>query len=271
MTWSEETWQKATWTMPLNAKPQIVDMGLAVHGLPVEWFRHRGLWAVHFHRYSAELYMAGQLFPVAPSFVTVVAPDTEMEFHFRGRSPHLYILFRLPQTTTDAVRIHAMQEREQDFAVLDATVTEATGHFLTQPRRAEVMLWDILWKLSDTRGVVDASPMRASTHNANQAVDRARHIIEQRLGTALRVPQIAEEVGLSHNHLTRLFRQSLGVTVIGYIEERRAQRAKHLLVYSTRPIKAIAAEVGLADLQTFNKTMRRLTGSSPRRIRQQSA
>ncbi len=268
MTWQEDTWREAIWPMRLDTAPQIVDMGLAVHGLPVERFRHRGIWAVHFHRYTAELYMAGRLFPIAPGYVTVVAPDTEMEFHFRGRSPHLYVLFRLPRAATGSLPMLTMQQRE-DFATLDAAVQEATGHFSTQPRRAEVMLWDILWKLSDTHPVADAALLRASTHNANRAVDRARHIIEQRLGTPLRVPQIAEEVGLSHNQLTRLFRTSLGVTVIGYIEERRVQRAKHLLVYSTRPIKAIAAEVGMTDLQTFNKTMRRLTGSSPRRIREQ--
>jgi len=264
------SWEEVTWPMPLDAQPEIVEMGLAVHGLPVEKFRHRGLWAMHFHRYSAELYMAGQLFPLALGCVTVVAPDTEMEFHFRGRSPHLYILFRLPEPGPSFLHVRAMQERTEDFEVLDAAAREAIGHFSTQPRRAEVVLWDILWKLSDARSAEGGSVRSSPNHSSHRAVEKARHIIEQRLGTPLRVPQIAEEVGLSHNHLTRLFRETLGLTVIGYIEERRVQRARHLLMYSTRPIKAIAAEVGVADLQSFNKMMRRLAGSSPRSIRQQA-
>ncbi len=98
-------------------------------------------------------------------------------------------------------------------------------------------------------------------------MQRVRHLIEQRLGEPLRVPELAAEVGLSHNHLTRLFNQALGMTVIAYIQERRVQRAHHLLIHTTRPVKAIALEVGMPDLQALNKMMRRLTGNSPRQIR----
>jgi transcriptional regulator GlxA family with amidase domain len=45
-------------------------------------------------------------------------------------------------------------------------------------------------------------------------------------------------------------------------------RARHLLNASTLAIPAIAAAVGISDLQAFNKTCRRELGASPRAVRQ---
>ena len=74
-------------------------------------------------------------------------------------------------------------------------------------------------------------------------------------------------VGISHNHLTRLFRSQTGGTVIGHLRARRMARAAHLLRESTMSIRAIAASVGIPDLQAFNKSCRASAGLSPRQIR----
>jgi transcriptional regulator GlxA family with amidase domain len=73
--------------------------------------------------------------------------------------------------------------------------------------------------------------------------------------------------GVSHNHLTRLFHAETGQTVIAYIRQRRLTRARHLLVSSTLSIPAVAASVGIPDLQAFNKACRRELGGPPRAIR----
>jgi transcriptional regulator GlxA family with amidase domain len=64
-----------------------------------------------------------------------------------------------------------------------------------------------------------------------------------------------------------LFRAETGYTVVGYIRRRRMERARHLLRESTLSIPAIAASVGVADLQAFNKACRRELGDSPRAVR----
>jgi transcriptional regulator GlxA family with amidase domain len=83
----------------------------------------------------------------------------------------------------------------------------------------------------------------------------------------LEVPALARAVGVSHNHLTRLFRLETGLTVVAYIRSRRMARARHLLVSSTLSIPAVAATVGIPDLQAFNKTCHRELGGSPRAVR----
>jgi transcriptional regulator GlxA family with amidase domain len=58
--------------------------------------------------------------------------------------------------------------------------------------------------------------------------------------------------------------------VIGHLLRRRATRAQHLLLTTNLPVKVIAAEVGVPDLQEFNKLIRRHCGHSPRAVRELS-
>ena len=82
------------------------------------------------------------------------------------------------------------------------------------------------------------------------------------------MPQIAAAVGVSHNHLTRLFTAGQGLTVVGYLRRRRIEHARQLLVHSTMSITAIASTVGIPDLQAFNKACRTVTGLGPRALRE---
>lgn len=258
-------WEKAQWHIPLEEKPVILQIGVGIHG-PRETKRYRfeGLWCVHLYGYSAEVRLDGKPFPVRPGYAGIIPPGVAADCHFPDLSRHNYAHFALP-TMPDAPRVPilAMQDLGEDFTALNQSFEQALGYFSTMPRRAEVKLWDILWQLAER---APHSPMQSPKRHP--AVQRTLQIIEMRLTEPLRVADLAHAVDLSHNHLTRLFRQEMGKTVIGYIQERRVQRAQHLLTYSTMPIKTVAAEVGIRDLHLFNKTIRRALGEAPRRIRE---
>jgi transcriptional regulator GlxA family with amidase domain len=145
----------------------------------------------------------------------------------------------------------------------------------TQLDRAAVKMWDLLWELTDphtigstARGTgVDGSG-NAPTHPALRA---AQAMIALRLAEPLDVNDIAKAADVSPTHLTRLFRAVTGGGVAQYVRARRMERARHLLLHSTLPIKSIAVEVGICDLQLFNKIVRRSLGRSPREIRADAA
>src|SRR5205085_2199281 len=86
--------------------------------------------------------------------------------------------------------------------------------------------------------------------------------VAQDLGAAFR-----RRIGVSHNHLTRLFQRHLGCGVAAFVRNRRVARAQALLQGTELPMRAIVAEVGVSDLQAFNKLIRRGTGLSPRAVR----
>jgi transcriptional regulator GlxA family with amidase domain len=146
---------------------------------------------------------------------------------------------------------------EQRFTGLEKALHEASGWTGRQSARAGARLWDVLW------AVVSAG---AATSDES-LVDRARDLIEARLGMRMPVASIARELGCSHGHLVRSFRTTLGTTVVGWIHARRVQRAAHLLRHSSLPIADIARSVGVYDLHAFNKLIRRGLGRPPRQIR----
>lgn len=261
------SWQTRFWKIPLDSQPVILHMGLGRHGVRlVERYQLDQLWSLHLYPYEAEVEIDGLTFPIRPGYAGITPPGGQVEYHYRCPVRHLYAHFRLPEAKQEAHSIPAMQDLGAQFVAINQRLEEAIGYFATHPRRAEARLWDILWGLSTAPAMRGAAPPLR-----HPAVDRTCSMIELHLAEPMRIPDLAREVGLSQNQLIRLFRAAFGTTVAGYIRQRRVQRSKHLLLHSTLPIKVVAAEVGMADLHFFNKTIRRALGASPRQIRERQA
>jgi AraC-like DNA-binding protein len=238
----------------------VAQAGVGVHGTTVDRdvFLLPDLWQLHLYRYSADLIVDGDPHVVRPGCVSLVPPGAVVEFRYRGRSEHLYVHFELGLSGTPRA-VPVVQDVAADAPHLsDALLRAVTAHPLT-PARATAEVWAVLWSVADR-----ASPRSEGPHPA-LAVAVAH--IESNLARPLSVPDIARAAGVSHNHLTRLFRAEFGDTVVGYLRHRRLEVAKHLLRNSTIPIAAVAAQVGIPDLQAFNKACRRELGAPPRAVR----
>ena len=251
------------WRLPLAARPTIALMAVGVHGPNLtERFVSTRHWWLHLYRYSAMLRLDGCALPLRPGCVSLIPPGIEIEYDFGERATHLCAHFTLPDGADDGLLVPALQDLGDDFPQLYRALEEAAGGFASNPARAEVRLWDILWQLAD-RTPAPAPPV----HPRPAPVERVRQLIELRLSEPLSVTALADEVGISHNHLTRLFHAAVGDTVIGYIRQRRVQRARHLLEHTTLPIKTVAAQVGVEDPRLFYKLIRAHLGCSPRQVR----
>jgi AraC-like DNA-binding protein len=96
---------------------------------------------------------------------------------------------------------------------------------------------------------------------------RAIQLIENHLGSKLRIREIADSVGLSKSHFSRAFKQSLGDSPSAYLNMRRIEHAKILMTSTRERLAAIALLCGFADQPHFNRCFRRLVGVSPGRWR----
>ncbi|MFI4859198.1 MAG: helix-turn-helix domain-containing protein [Phycisphaerales bacterium JB063] len=258
------------WPIPLHSPPEVVMLAHAEHGhTPVERFQLPGLWSIHFYRYEAELFVDGRHVCVYPRTVGVTPPAAVQEYHFKQpKCEHTYAHFRLPghESTRGLPTIPATQDLGRRFELLHNQFREGIDWFRASPGRASARVWDVLWQLADPpEAGADGDPI-----TYHPALDDAVRLINLNLATPMRVAEIAKAVGVSNNQLTRLFRQRFDNTVVAFIRQRRMERAEHLLQHSTLPIRVIARDVGLPDLQLFNKTVRRELGSSPTQIRKQA-
>jgi transcriptional regulator GlxA family with amidase domain len=182
-----------------------------------------------------------------------------VRFDYRGRSEHLYVHFR-PRPGGEPSSVPLVQDAGATAPLLAELLRSAIEASPTGSARVAAEVWTALWRIAH----LNAGP---PDHAGHPAVAAAIAYIEANLARPLTVPELAREAGVSHNHLTRLFHAETGTTVIAYLRRRRLTRARHLLVASTLSIPAIAASVGIPDLQAFNKACHRELGGSPRAVR----
>ena len=240
--------------------PEVVNVGAGIHGVRQlrDVFRLPDLWQLHLYNYSADLTVAGTTYAVAPGYVSLTPAGTQVRFDYRGRSEHLYAHFR-PVVAGEPSYVPVVQDAGEAAPALSGLLRSALEASPSGSSRTTAEVWTALWRIADLGA--------ATTETGHPAVAAAIGYIEANLAQPLTVPVLARLAGVSHNHLTRLFHAETGSTVIAYIRSRRMTRARHLLVSSTLSIPAVAASVGIPDLQAFNKTCRRELGGSPRAIR----
>ncbi|HEY0010016.1 MAG TPA: helix-turn-helix transcriptional regulator [Tepidisphaeraceae bacterium] len=265
--------------MPLYRRPVLSSMGIGSHAKRVNRTCLPGLWSIHLYPYAADLELDGHRFPIRPGYAGVVPPGGTTTWWFRGESPAAYCHLRFDgnprpedgvSVGPDRVSVPAMQDLGPAFEHLDETIRRAIALAATQPDRAMVKVWDLLWELTDPHPT-GSTHRQAGAGQANPpahpALRAAQAMIALRLAEPLDVHNIAKAAGVSPTHLTRLFRAATGCGVAQYVRSRRMERARHLLLHSTMPIKSVAVEVGICDLQLFNKIVRRYLGRSPREMR----
>jgi AraC-like DNA-binding protein len=251
------------WTIPLHRSPGLLNIGQVTHGRKLyEKWENLHFWCIHLYGYDAELGINGQWYEIHPGMLSIVPPRTVLEYRFQGLSSHIYGHFSLGKEREDSPRMAAMSDTGSSYDRMFDELQKIIGLSSTNMARAQICLWNLLW---DCAAGVKPSSDSSRPHTA---VEQTMQLIELRLSEPISVAELSRDVGMSHNHLTRLFREARGTTVIGYILQRRMERARHLLAHSNLPIKAVARQVGIADLHLFNKTIRRLLGCSPRLFRE---
>jgi len=91
-------------------------------------------------------------------------------------------------------------------------------------------------------------------------ITKAIAYMEEHLAEALTIEEIARQTGWSHEHFTRIFRASVGMTPKRALVEQRLKRAEQLMMSGQWSVKQISYEVGFGDEHHFSKTYKKLRG-----------
>jgi AraC family transcriptional regulator len=119
--------------------------------------------------------------------------------------------------------------------------------------------------LQTRHAAIDAAP--PPRHRLSKAqVKLLSDFVEARLGSDLRVVNLAAVVNLSPHYLTRLFSASFGMTPHRYVLQRRLEAGRRMLK-TDAPIAHVAYSLGFSSQAHFTAAFRRYTGSTPARLR----
>jgi signal transduction histidine kinase/DNA-binding response OmpR family regulator len=191
----------------------------------------------------------------------------------RAERPDLVLLdLMMPEMDGFGV-LEAMQE---DEANCDVPVVVLTGQVLTEEDIARLnrgvvsVLGKGLFSVEETLERIEAALMRRQRlgMGIQQIVRRAMGYIHEHYAEPISRDDVARHVGFSVRHLTRCFRQEVGVTPITYLNRYRVRQAKGLLKAREKSITEIALEVGFSSSGYFARVFRQEMGVSPSAYRQ---
>lgn len=91
------------------------------------------------------------------------------------------------------------------------------------------------------------------------------------LSTDLGLKALAGRLNVTPSYLSALFRKETGMTLTDYVNQQRIAHAQHLLLNTSFPIKSIAQQCGIADLNYFVRIFKRSVGVTPKVYRDTAA
>ncbi len=233
--------------------------------------------ALHQHDYEGRVHIGTGRYELRPGDLTLTPAEIDSHYHLPRDGFHLCIHFR--HTAGEAVEEHhalslplhlrlgtgANSIRQRIWWITDlhrrAEHADARKRTLALAA-ASAGMQELLLTLALLEPEVE-SPAELVSSRVEKSMLTLLELIDLRLKEVLAIPELAEAAGLSQNYLARAFRRRYGMPVPHFILLRRIELARHLLTTSELTVKQIAHEVGLPDVQHFNKQFRRLAGMSP--------
>jgi AraC family transcriptional regulator of adaptative response / DNA-3-methyladenine glycosylase II len=92
-----------------------------------------------------------------------------------------------------------------------------------------------------------------------------------RAGAPLRMPALADRLGVTERHLRRVFAQAHGVSPIDYLTTQRLLQAKQLLTDTSLPVTEVALACGFESLRRFNAVFAEQVRLKPTELRRAGA
>lgn len=91
---------------------------------------------------------------------------------------------------------------------------------------------------------------------------KVKRYIENHYQTKINIRDIASELGITPNYLSRIFKESTGKTITEFINLTRLYHARRLAYDKTLKFEQIAKQVGICDIYYLNRLFKKYHGTS---------
>lgn len=206
-----------------------------------------------------QLSKAAQKFFGLQMFITETEDDTR----------RIAVAF-LKEENSEAVRLWALQWLREQYA---AEYTIKAGKVVTDLDESRASFISC-YRQND--GLADMNQIQKDLKSLEQKEERRKKQQEDILNYLekhyadpdLSQLQVAEAFEMSTSTLSRLFKNQIGVGFSEYVNEKRIERAKDLLLTTSASTREIAEQVGLPNYNYFLRLFKSTVGVSPTVFRQ---
>ena len=120
-----------------------------------------------------------------------------------------------------------------------------------------------------TKDLKELAEILSDDNNENNAasIKLAIKYITNNYNKNITLKDVADEVFLSQNYLSELFKKETGVGFYEFLSTYRVRKAKEMLKTTNLKIYEVAENVGYNDSITFGRAFKKLTGTTPNNFR----
>ncbi|WP_193774366.1 helix-turn-helix transcriptional regulator [Vallitalea guaymasensis] len=108
---------------------------------------------------------------------------------------------------------------------------------------------------------------RLSGKSNDAIIDKVLKYVEDNYTKPIYLSNLADELNITQQHLSRKFKKHRGITLVAYINRLRIQKSAELLKTTDKNIGTIAIEVGFNDTKYFIKKFKEAYGITPNMYR----
>jgi AraC family transcriptional regulator len=183
----------------------------------------------------------------------------------------LYVSQAALDEIAHSLRVPRVDRLKGKFGQLDSVVHhlgETLVSSLEQPDRTSQLFLDhVLHALNchfvSSYGGVRVSPPPTGGGLSAFQMRRATEFLEANLDGSINLRQVAEICDLSLSHFARAFKQTFHKPPYQWLLERRIEKARDLLLDSRLHLADIAFQCGFTDQSGFNRSFKKIYGTTP--------
>lgn len=176
---------------------------------------------------------------------------------------------------TDNEKWEAVVSCNQKYNGLFFYAVKTTGIFCHPSCRAKTPLRDNVLFFEGVHAAIAAGfrpckkcrPDEAAFEPNLELTRKAKKIFDQTFDKRIGMKVISKQLGVSTNHLAKLYKEHFGLTPNQYIAKLKIGRALKLLAETDLDILQIAYSTGFKSLSYFYKCCKEQTGCSPKEYR----
>lgn len=101
----------------------------------------------------------------------------------------------------------------------------------------------------------------------HQTVNEVIRYIEDHVKDDISVEGLARKFDVSTSHLSRIFREHAGVTLVEYINIKKVQESQYYLRFSNEKISDISDEFNFCNQSYYTRIFKKYTGYTPRKFK----
>ena len=111
--------------------------------------------------------------------------------------------------------------------------------------------------------VAERKPSSLMHHTVNKVVQ----YIDEEVEMPMSVEGLSSMFDVSTSHLSRIFREHAGITLVEYINVRKVEESQYYLRFSDMKISGVSDKFNFCNQSYFTRIFKKYTGETPRRFR----